>query len=350
MSKYDTEQGHHSSRVTVHDVARRAGVAIGTVSRVVNNAQGVSSKIRKSVEEAIAYLGWTPSVAAQTMRGRSSRMVGFIFSDIRNPLYSSMVKGAEDVLSEQGYMLVVASSDGRPGREVALIELFKRRRADGLLFSVEEEHNADVLHSVALAGFPVVLVEREINNAIGSVGAAHLSGTRNAIEYLLGLGHRRIAMISGGRNNRVGRDRLAGYVQAHEAYGVSIDSALLRLDSFASDYGFREVQYLLDLKLPPTAALISGMHLLPGVLQGIRSKGCRVPDDLSLVASNDSNLAQLVNPAIAVIRYDSYELGREAALMLLRRMKGESIPNGARIEIPTEFVMRQSCAPPLQKG
>ncbi|WP_094854083.1 LacI family DNA-binding transcriptional regulator [Bordetella genomosp. 10] len=338
-----------AARVTVHDVARAAGVAIGTVSRVVNGAPSVTPDVRQRVEHAISELGWAPSAAAQAMRGAPTRMVGFIFSDIRNPLYSSMIKGAEDVLSEHGYMLVVASSDGQPTREIALMQLFTRRRADGMLFAVEQESNADVLRCVADSGYPIVLLEREMATALGTVGADHLSGTRHATAHLLSLGHRRIALISGGRNNRVGRDRLAGLVQAHEAAGVPLDPALLRLDSFASDYGLREVQLLLELDAPPTAIVAAGMHLLQGVLQGIRMKGRRIPEDVSLVASNDSPLAQLVTPPVDVIRYDAYALGREAALLLLRRMNGEAIPPATRIDVPTEFVLRASSAPPARR-
>lgn len=333
-------------RVTVHDVAREADVAIGTVSRVINGAPSVSPEIRKRVESAIAALGWMPSAAAQAMRGVPTRMVGFIFSDIRNPLYASMIKGAEDILNEHNYMLVVASSDSRSEREIALIELFKRRRAEGLLFSVEEESNPDVLSCVERAGYPVVLLERQMDAALGTVGAAHLAGTRQATQFLLELGHRRIAMISGGRHNSVGRDRLAGFIQAHENAGIPVDPALLRLDSFSTDYGFREVQLLLGMASPPTAILSLGMHLLAGVLRGIRIKGLRIPQDISLVASNDTELAQLVTPAISVIRYDGYALGREAAQLLLQRMRGEMVPEGASVEIPTEFVVRESCVAP----
>ncbi|QKH37480.1 substrate-binding domain-containing protein [Achromobacter pestifer] len=341
-----TERDPTSSHVTVHDVARAAGVAIGTVSRVVNGAPTVSKAIRARVESAIAELGWTPSVAAQAMRGVSSHVVGFIFSDIRNPLYAAMVKGAEDVLSEHGYMLMIASSDGRSDREVALINLFKRRRADGLLFTVEEEGNAEVRRCIEASPYPVIMLEREMDAAMGSVGAAHKEGTHHATRYLLSLGHRRIALISGGRTNKVGRDRLAGFVQAHEQAGTPLDPSLLRLDSFASEYGFRETQLLLDMKNRPTAIVAAGMHLLDGVLRAIRIKGLQIPRDLSLIASNDSSLAELATPPIDVIRYDAYDLGQKAAQLLLHRMKKQSPDVSPRIEIPTEFILRESCAPP----
>lgn len=332
-------------RVTVHDVARVAGVAISTVSRVVNGAPTVTEDIRQRVESAIDQLGWTPSIAAQAMRGAPARMVGFIFSDIRNPMYASVIKGAEDVLGAHGYVLMVASSDGQSAREVALLELFQRRRADGLLFGVEEESDPAVMRGVAAAGFPTVLIEREMALPINAVGADHRAGTQHATAHLIGLGHRRIALISGGRRNRVGKDRLAGLARAHEAAGLPLDPALLRLDSFASEYAFRETQLLLTLEEPPTAIIAAGMHLLEGVLPAIRAAGLAIPDDLSLVASNDSPLARLATPAISVIRYDAYALGREAALLLLRRMRNEEPASNARIQVPTEFVLRESCAP-----
>lgn len=343
-------ENSRSKRITVHDVAKAAGVAIGTVSRVVNGAPTVTEDVRTRVNAAIEALGWTPSVAAQSMRGVSARMIGFIFSDIRNPLYSSMVKGAEDVLSEHGYILMVASSDGNPMREMALLDLFKRRRADGLIFSIEDETNADVIQTIETSRLPLVMLERELQAPVNAVGADHLRGTRQATEHLLSLGHRRIALLSGGRGNRVARDRLSGLQQAYEQAGLPVDPQLLRLDSFATDYAFRETQLLLNLEEPPTAIIALGMHLLRGVLPAIRMKGLKIPDDISVIASNDSELAQLATPAVTVIRYDAYALGREAAQLLLRQLSGEQPANGTRIQLPTEFVMRESCSAPRNRG
>lgn len=335
-----------TKRVTVHDVARAAGVAIATVSRVVNGAPTVAEDVRLRVRLAIDALGWAPSVAAQSMRGISARMIGFIFSDIRNPIYSAMVKGAEDVLSEHGYMLMVASSDGSSVRELALLELFKRRGADGVIFSLQDESNKEVLASVTTGNLPVVLLERELSVSLNAVRADHIGGVRRAVEYLLSLGHRRIALITGGLGNRVARDRLSGLQQACEHAGLKMDTQLLRLDSFSTDYAFRETQLLLNLPDPPTAILALGMQLLAGVLPAIRMKKLNVPDDVSLIASNDSDLAQLATPAVTVIRYDAYTLGCEAARLLLRQLRGELAPVGALIQIPTELVMRDSCGPP----
>jgi LacI family transcriptional regulator len=335
-----------SKRVTVHDVARSAGVAIATVSRVANGVPTVAEDVRARVQAAIEELGWKPSVAAQSMRGVSARMIGFIFSDIRNPIYSAMVKGAETVLSQHGYMLMVASSDGSSERELALLNLFRQRGADGVIFAVQDESNSEILANVRSGNLPVVLLERELDAPVNAVGADHLSGTRRAAEYLISLGHRRIAMITGGRGNRVARDRLEGLQQAHAQAGLSVDPQLLRLDSFSTDYAYRETQMLLSLANPPTAIIALGMPLLSGVLPAIRIRNLRVPEDVSVIASNDSELAQLATPGVSVIRYDADALGHEAARMLLRQLRGEMRPEGVRIQIPTELVLRGSCSPP----
>lgn len=334
-----------AKRVTANDVAKEAGVSVGTVSRVVNGAPTVTLEVRERVLAAVKKLGWAPDVAAQGMRGMSARMIGFLFSDIRNPLYSYMVKGAEDVLSEKGYMLVAANTDGKPEREVALIQLLIRRRADGMLLTVEEETNASLLQTVQRANVPFVMVERELPLPIDNVGADHFHGTYQATAYLLSLGHKRIALVSGGRHNRVGRDRLAGYLKAHDEVKLSHDPTLVRMDSFASEYGFRETQAILGMAEPPTAIISSGQRLLSGVLEAIRMKGKDIPRDISLIASNDTDLARLATPAITAVRYDPYALGREAALQLLRRINGEATGDAVRIEVPTEFVLRASCAP-----
>ncbi|MGB6106118.1 MAG: substrate-binding domain-containing protein [Pusillimonas sp.] len=332
-------------RVTVKDVAQEAGVAIGTVSRVIRHEPNVAPKVREKVEAAIEKLGWQPSLAAQSMRGVASRTIGFVFSDIRNPLYAEMAKGAEDLLAQYGYMLIVANSDGRPEAEQALIERFSRWNVEGMLFSIDDESHPEVHRALADIAFPFVMVERDHPLADAAVGADHYRGTLLATKHLLKTGHRRIAVITGGKGKtRVSRDRLAAYMAAHSQHETQVDETLIRLDSFSEDYGFREAQRLLGLPQAPTAILALGMRLIAGVLKAVRGKEVGIPDQLSLIASNDSDIARLTTPDISVIRYDPYALGREAAHLLMQKLiKGEDL-NHVRVEMPTELVMRGSCS------
>lgn len=334
-------------RPTVREVAQLAGVSIGTVSRVVNEVPNVSAPVRAKVKQAIAMLGWKPSLVAQNMRGQASRMVGFIFSDLENPLYAAMIKGAEEVLTQAGYLLIVGSSNDRPEQECRLIELFGQRQADGMIFTITDEGNASVLDSLAKARFPVVMLERDVAvPTAGAVCADHRDGTLHATRHLLELGHRRIALVAGGRHNRVGRDRLQGFGDAYHELGLSPHPGLLCIDDgIAEDaFGLHQTEMLLALPQPPTAILALGRHLLRGVLWACRARGVRIPQDLSLVTTNDSELAELVQPAVTVIRYSPYELGRQAALLLLQRLARRHHWHFSSIQVPTELVLRQSCA------
>jgi LacI family transcriptional regulator len=332
--------------VTVREVAKRAGVAISSVSRVVNDVPTVAADVRERVLAAIHELGWTPNLAAQHMRGISTRMIGFMFPDIRNPLYATMVQGAEDFLIEHGYMVMVASTNGSSERELALLDLFAKRGADGIILTVGDETNPAVIDRIGSGTLPVVLLEREMPTLVNAVGVDHFDGALRATGHLLSLGHRRIALITGGNGNRVARDRVAGVRKAHVAHHVELDPSLIRVQSFATAYAFRETQMLMGLPAAPTAILAFGMHTFPGVLSALRLLGLAVPRDISLIASNDCDLAQLATPAITVIRYDAYALGREAAGLLLRQLSGDVLQDGTRVQLATEFILRESCAPP----
>lgn len=332
------------ARITVQEVAERAGVSIGSVSRVINHVPGVRPKIAEKVRKAIEELGWSPNIAAQNIRTPSLRMVGFIFSDIRNSLYSSMTKGAEEVLSTKGYLLVTASSDSNPERELALMEFFRRRRADGMILTIQDENNSEVLSSISNWGVPHVMMEREIPMNSVSIGADHFRGTRQAVEYLIGLGHRRIALITGGRGTRVARDRVRALEVALSAAGIEPDPALFCLDSFSAEYGLTQTQRLMNMKAPPTALLSMGVRLLPGVLEALQLLGKKIPDDLSLICGNDTDIARIVSPQITAVRYDALALGRMAAENLIDQIENRtSQDKSVRIEIPTELILRQSC-------
>lgn len=334
-----------NKRITVKDVALEAGVAIGTVSRVIRGEPNVTPEVSARVHAAITRLGWRPSRAAQSMRSMRSRTIGFIFSDIRNPLYSEMVKGAEEVLTQYGYMLIVASSDGSPKVERALIERFSDWNVEGLLFSIENEENEEVGQALSRINYPKVMIERDHPYADAAVGADHYQGTLRATEYLVELGHRRIGLITGGKHTRVCRDRLQAYRDAFQRFNVNLDESLLRVESYSQQYGFRETQLLLSMEQPPTAILALGMRLLAGVLPSIRSRNISIPHDISLICSNDSELAQLATPSISTIRYDPYALGREAAQILMGNLVHNKPLDKVRLDIPTELVLRQSCAP-----
>ena len=178
-----------------------------------------------------------------------------------------------------------------------------------------------------------------------SVGTDHYVGMRRATESLINLGHTRIALITGGPRTRAGRERLRGLVAAFEAANLPLDPAMLRLESFAPEYGFRETQALLSLPSPPTALIARGNQLLASVLHAVRLKGLDVPRDLSIISSGDTELAQLATPSITIIRWDLGAVGCEAANLMIKLLRGDAPSGKLRVEVRNELVMRESCAP-----
>ncbi len=333
-------------RVTMRDVARLAEVSLGTVSRVVNENPSVARDARDRVLNAIERLGWRPNAVARSMRTATTRTIGCIVPDIRNPLFAGIVKGAEEVLSERGYTLMVASSDEKPPQDRKLINLFMQRRTDGLLLAPTDDMDPQTQATMREIGVPTVLMERDLPTYLDSVASDQSNGIQSAVNYLFSLGHDRIALVTGSRRNRAGRERHRGFLRAFEIAGRRVDPVLLRLESFSADYAYRETLDLLGMREPPSAMIVAGSFMLAGVLRATSMRGRRVPRDLSVISTGDTDLAELAPPSFTVIRWDLALLGREAATLLLERLASSAATYEPKhLQVPTEVVLRRSCAP-----
>lgn len=331
-------------RVTIRDVARTAGVSLGTVSRVLNRNRSVSESIRERVLQTINALGYQPDAVAQSMRTQATRTIGIIVPDVSNPLFSNVVSAAEAVLTEAGYSTLLANNHDSVDREIELVNMFRRRRTDGLLTSVSHEGEPRLTDAYRSAGIPVTAIERELAVATDSVGADHAGGIEQAVRYLIMLGHRRIGMITVPTAGRPGRERVRGFRATLAAAGISPDPALIVAEGYSAEYGFSSAHGMLSLAAAPTAILAGG-NQMSGVLKAARMLGRRVPDDLSLIILGDSDLASLVVPPLTAVRWDIQEVGRSAARLMLSRLQVGHDEPPRRVVMPTELILRQSCAP-----
>ena len=193
-------------RISVRDVARQAGVSVGTVSRVINH-KPVSPEMSATVNKAMRDMGYTPNAVAQSMRTKTTYTVALVVNDISNPLFSSIAKGAEQILREENYSLFIANTDNNPQREKLIIQSLVHRRVDGLMIAVADETSADTNSILRSLDFPVTLLDREIDLSMDAVCDEHAVGMKTAVRYLFDLGHRDIALITGGDNVRPGRER-----------------------------------------------------------------------------------------------------------------------------------------------
>ena len=338
------------TRPTIRDVAKRAECAVGTVSRVINSDSSVSLRTRERVLGVMKDLGYTPNAVAQSMRTKATLAVAFIIPDISNPLFGTMAKHAQEVLHRAGYSLVLANTSGQPEQEVELMRLFRQRQIDALIMSVSTEKNPALLEAIADMNVPVVLLDRELPIETDKVMTEHVGGMFRATQYLHGLGHRRVALITPGVDISPGRARLAGFRQAHEAAKLELDETLVRSGSLSEEYGFHEAQALFDLPAPPTALIAGGNQILLGVLRSLQLSQLRVPEDLSLIGCDDTASTRLARPPITVIYRDAAAVGRNAAELLVDRLSATEEREPRCIVLPTELMLRQSCAPPSTAG
>ena len=335
---------------TIKEVARASGKSVGTVSRVLNGHPDVTESSRTAVEAAILRLGYEPNLAAQSMRTRAKKAIGFMVNDISNPLFATITRHAEALLHENGYALVLANSGDRPAAEVELLHQFFRHRTDAALLSLSDETNPQLLARLKDVDLPLVLMDREPEGLdIDRVMTDHAEGMCLATAYLMGLGHRRIALITADRRISPGRARIDGFTDAHTAAGEAVDPALIRSRNLSASYAFQETFALLSAPNPPTAIISGGNQILLGVMRAVRQLGIDVPKQLSIVSCDNTELAELGSPPITVIWRDLALIGRTAADLLLQRLDAGEDWQPRRIMLPTELLVRDSCAPPSTK-
>jgi LacI family transcriptional regulator len=330
------------SRVGIREVAEHLGVATSSVSRALSGHPDVSDSMRARVLAAVGELGYAPDPMAQGLRRGLTRTVGFLVSDISNPLFSEIAVGAELALRDAGRAMVIANSLGTPEQDLAQLRVLAQRRVDALIVSLSEERDAESSAHLASLDRPAVLLDREVEGlSLAAVLSDHRQGMREAAEHLLALGHRRIGFIGGNPGIRPTRERAHALEEA--CAGVRGAQARLEYGSYSAGHGERAAELLLTREGPPTALVAGGNQILIGVLRALRRRGVSIPRDLSLVTCDDVALSEFLTPALATVSRDTREMGRVAAELVLAAIDGGS---PATRVLPVTFRARDSCGPP----
>lgn len=340
--------GANANRISMQEVAKRAGVAPSSVSRVLSGHPNVSDVMRNRVVDAVSALGYETDLLAQSLRRGASMTVGFVVATISNPLISEITLGAETCLRTAGYSMLLTNSMNSPTLDAEHIRLLAQRRVDGLLLSISSEDSQATMDAVNKSRVPVVLVDRELNvdREVSAVVAEHDTGIEAAVRHLVSLGHTRIALVNGPSDLRPARVRAATLRRISRHLGVS---ALVRSGDFTTENGERNAHALLSETNRPTALVAGSNQILVGVLRAIRQHRLRIPDDISLVTCDEVPLAEFLVPPLATIERDHYQMGVIAAELLLESLSG-SRPRVQRVPttyIPTASVDR---APMFSRG
>jgi LacI family transcriptional regulator len=323
-------------------------VGVGSVSRVFSGQPGVSDQMRSRVHKAAKSLGYAPNMLAQSLRRRTTHSVGFVVSDIANPLVAEIVHGAEAVLSGAGYSILLTDSGARAAVDAERIRVLYQRRVDGLIILPAEENDPEMLATLRHSTIPLVVIDRDLPPDIPSnyVLSDHYVGVGEAAEHLLQLGHTSMAVIVGG-NVRPSRERIRAVRDAYTARRIRSDFAI---DSgpLSLEHGASALTRLLGSAHPPTAVILGGNQLLEGALAVVRARNLHLGSDLSLICCDDVPLGRLFENPISTVMRDTGLIGRSAAKLLL-----ESVANPRRkpssIILPTWFEARASSGKPRQQ-
>ena len=334
-----------SERVTIREVADMAGVSIATVSRVLNGRGDVSDETRDLVTKVIRENGYRANRSARGLSGGRTGLVGVLVPLVYPAYFAGILAGAAEALSEHGLQIVLSPTGGEHDREVSLLDRL-HGLSDGALIILPEESNVE-LQRLLDSGYRFVVLDplMPLDQRIPSVSAAHTSGADQAMRHLLGLGHRRIAQITGPNGWLATEDRRRGYHAALASAGILPDPAL-EVESIPEiEPGRAAAERLLDLPDPPTAIFAFNDNIAIGAIQAARARGLRVPEDLSVVGFDDVENATIVSPALTTVRQPLAEMGRTGVSLLSRLLEGQRFET-LHVELATRLVVRDSTAPP----
>jgi len=339
-------QGRANRRVGIRDVAAKAGVGISTVSRVLSGSADVREELRDRVLAAAAELGYQPDILAQSLRRGATRSMGFIADDLSNHLIADIATGAESVLRAHGYSLLVMNSELDPSLDPVNIRVLQARRVDALMMCPVEEADPETVAALRALAIPLCIVEGDQPAGVRAsyVHSDHAGGVAQAMWHLVGLGHRRIALLTGPDRYRSARERRRGLdIAAAEASDVTF---LHRGVELTEEDGQATAGTLFAGPDRPSAVVVGGARLLVGVLRALEGAGLEPGRDVAVVTSDALPLAAMFRPPLASIQRDGTGIGRAAAQLLLRRLADEDA--GAEIvQLPALYIPRASASPPI---
>jgi LacI family transcriptional regulator len=334
------------SSVTIKDLAKYASVSPATVSRVLNNSGYVSEETRLRVEQAIADLGYQPDARARGLRGKPSNLVALIIPDILNVFYTPLAKAIEQNLKEHGYTMLLGVTDESGDLYVQYLQSFWESRVDGIIYVPPANGEYSVhTRSLVAQGMPMVEVNRQREvDLLDGVVADNFRGGYQGTEHLINLGHKRIAFIVGSPEITTGKNRIKGFKQAMMDAGLEVNPELVKTGVFSKEFGIQAAQELLEISPRPTAIFATSNRILMGTMTALAAHGIRVPDEISVIAFDDSEWLSFWQPPITTVDIAVEEMAMLTVQLLLRWIREGHPPEKPRTySLSTMLIERKSC-------
>ena len=345
-----------SSRTTIRDVGRLADVSVATVSAVINGRPAVSEELATRVRRAVEALNYQPDYLARSLRMRRSHILGIVMPQFASPFYAEVLRGVEDLASQEGYSILISNSRGDVDQERRQVAALISRRVDGILIASCDSHFA--YQRLFTRHFPLVLFDRfppgfEGTAVLTNNAEASFEGTK----HLIRLGHRRIAIIAGTKGISAADERVEGYCGAMNDAGLTVPREFFKRGDFSMNEGLKCALELMRLASPPTAVFSHNYEMTLGLMRALAEIGVNCPRQVSVLGFDDFvvgmdgfSWATMFAPKLTCVAQPSYDIGRRAAEALLRKTKrldGEDHSEEGFIRVSAELHIRESTAPLL---
>lgn len=327
---------------TIKEVAQLANVSIATVSNVINETKHVSEDLKRQVLTAMKALNYKPNDIAKSLKVNQSRLIGILISDISNNFISKVVKGIEITLNEEGYTVLLCSTDSDVEKEKRYMNVLMGKRIDGLIISSAGtgEHYNDLIN----ANVPLVFLNRCPDHiSANMVMTNNIKGAYQATEHLIKHGYKKIGIITGPMHLSTGRDRYIGYERALDDYGFPVNKEFVFEGNLDIESGYEVTKKIIESNIEVDALFISNNSMSLGAYKYMKEKGLKIPQDIAVYGFDDPEWAEIVDPPLSGIRQPAYELGILAAQNIIDILQGDQEEIKSIQFLDPEMIIRKSC-------
>lgn len=328
--------------VTIRDVAKRAKVSLGTVSRYLNGYK-LKEINRIRVEQAIQELDFRENFIAKGLKNNRSMAIGVVLASLTDLFATSIVTAAESILADENYSIIVCDFESNQQKLEQKLRFLKDRSVDGLILFPGNCTSSDALREYLDDHIPVVIVNDDMPDInTDKVTVDNINASFRAVEHLIHQNHRDIAIINGDQNTYTGRERYMGYLEALNTYQIQPREDYITFGHFSNSGGYEAAKKLLALPNPPTAIYTTNYYMTFGAIIAINEAKIRIPDDISFIGFDHFDLSDVINPPLTIVEQPKERLGELAARTVLRRIKGDYEEFPLRHSVNTRMIMKDS--------
>lgn len=327
--------------VTIRDIAKKAGVHVSTVSRALNDSSRVKYETKQYIKKVAKEMNYMPHELARGLAGKSTNTIGVIVPELINAFYAEIMNGIESSLEKKGYSIIFGKSDFKLEKEQKYIELFNRKKVDGIIVSSMTLDTLEKIETLDVNKVPFVLIDScHTREDIDSINIDNEYGVYNAVDYLIKTGHKKIAFVGDQVTNE---DRLKGYKKALKDHDIQIDENLVKIGTERFEMGgYNSVRQMLESGNKPDSIFAVNDHMAIGTIKAITDKGLKIPQDISVIGFDDITISNYLELPLTTVVQPKLEIGELASKLILERIENKDKPAVQHIVLKPKLVIRST--------